>query len=114
MAKTPTLADITTGYYSTQALNTNFDNIITSFENTLSLDGSTPNTMAADLDLDGNALLNGRVGLKSYTVAGLPTAVGKTGQVVYVSNGDSGSACIAVSNNTSWLRIALGAAVSGS
>lgn len=32
--------------------------------------------------------------------------------VVYCSNGDSGAACLAVSNGTNWKRIALGANVS--
>lgn len=114
MAKTPTLADITSGHYSTQALNTNFDNIVTAFENTLSLDGSTPNTMAADLDMDGYAIINGRIGLKTYTVATIPTAIGKTGQCAYVTNGDAGSPCLAVSDGTDWKRIALGATISAS
>jgi hypothetical protein len=33
------------------------------------------------------------------------------GAVVYCSNGNTGSPCLAVSNGTSWLRVALGAAV---
>ena len=54
--------------------------------------------------------------LSSYTVAELaagfpPSANG--GAVVYCTNGNSGSPCLAVSNGTNWLRIALGAAVSG-
>lgn len=58
MSKTPSISTITTGYYTTPVLNTNFENISTSFENTLSLDGSTPNAMAADLDMNGNDILN--------------------------------------------------------
>lgn len=53
MAKTPDITTITTGYYSTTALSNNFDNIVDSFSNTLSLDGSTPNAMGADLDMNG-------------------------------------------------------------
>jgi hypothetical protein len=37
-----------------------------------------------------------------------------TGGVVYCTNGNAGSPCLAVSNGTSWLRIALGAAVAAS
>jgi hypothetical protein len=52
------------------------------------------------------------VALTSYTVATLPSAADYTRGVVYVANGDSGSPCLAVSNGTNWLRVALGAAVS--
>lgn len=51
----------------------------------------------------------------SYTVAKVPAANpsgGGAGQVIYVSNGDSGSPCLAVSDGTNWRRIPLGAAVS--
>lgn len=58
MAKAPTLTTISTGYYSTTALNNNFDEIETAFGNTLSLDGSTPNAMEADFDLNGYNILN--------------------------------------------------------
>jgi len=35
-----------------------------------------------------------------------------TGAVVYCTNGNTGVPCLAVSNGTNWLRVALGAAVS--
>ena len=59
MSKQPTLTTISSGYYSTTALNSNYTAIQTAFNNTLSLDGSTPNTMTADLDLGSQDLLNG-------------------------------------------------------
>ena len=59
MAKGPTITTIASGYYSRTALNTNFTNIDAAFDNTLSLDGSTPNSMQADLDLNGNQITNG-------------------------------------------------------
>jgi len=40
------------------AVNANNAAIETGFDNTLSLDGTSPNTMAADIDMDGNTLLN--------------------------------------------------------
>ena len=40
------------------ALNALFDIIAAGFENTLSLDGTTPNSMQADIDLNSNDLLN--------------------------------------------------------
>mgnify|MGYP003663146093 CR=1 FL=1 len=75
MAKGPTITTIASGYYSRTALNDNFTNIDTAFENTLSLDGSTPNAMGADLDLNNNDILNaGVVNATEVTVAGIPLA----------------------------------------
>ena len=62
MAKKPDITTIATGYYSRQALNSNFQNLKDGFDNTLSLDGSTPNAMQADLDLNGNNIM-GAAGL---------------------------------------------------
>tara|TARA_B110000902_G_scaffold228497_1_gene268590 strand:- start:6538 stop:8613 length:2076 start_codon:yes stop_codon:yes gene_type:complete len=71
MAKKPDITTIASGYYSRQALNTNFENLQDGFDNTLSLDGSTPNSMGADFDLNNNDLLNGRdVAVQSLTIAG--------------------------------------------
>ena len=71
MAKKPTLTDITTGYGSSDALNGNNTAIEDAFENTLSLDGSSPNAMAADLDLGNNDINNvGTVNTTSLKVGG--------------------------------------------
>jgi hypothetical protein len=70
MPKVP-LSTITSGYGTVDALNANFDAIEAAFDNTLSRDGDTPNQMSANLDMNGNALLN--VG----TINGAPvTALG--------------------------------------
>ena len=58
MAKRPTVATVTSGYYGTTVLNSNFSAIEEQFDNTLSRDGSTPNSMAADIDMDSNDILN--------------------------------------------------------
>lgn len=58
MAKRPVVVTLTSGFYSTSQLDTNFSNIQSSFDNTLSRDGSTPNSMSADIDLNSNDLLN--------------------------------------------------------
>lgn len=58
MAKRPTVSTITTGHASITALNTNFTALRDGFDNTLSRDGSSPNTMSADIDLNGNDLNN--------------------------------------------------------
>lgn len=57
MAKV-TLIPIESGYLSTEALNDNFQRIVDALDNTLSRDGTLPNQLEADLDLNGNALLN--------------------------------------------------------
>lgn len=50
--------------------------------------------------------------LESYTVAGAPAASSYANHIIYVSNGDAGSPCLAVSNGTNWLRVSLGATIS--
>ena len=58
MAKQATLTAMSTGYASNTTLDANFNALNTALDNTLSLDGSTPNAMTADLDLNGNAINN--------------------------------------------------------
>lgn len=50
--------------------------------------------------------------LDSYAVATLPVAADHAGGLVHVSDGDAGAACLAYSDGTDWLRVALGTAVS--
>lgn len=57
MAKV-TLPRISSGYLSTDTLNDILALIETAFDNTLSRDGDTPNQMTADLDLNGQRLMN--------------------------------------------------------
>jgi hypothetical protein len=58
MAKTPPITNVTSGFSSTTALNNNFEALKNGFDNTLSLDGSTPNAMQAELDLSNNSIIN--------------------------------------------------------
>ena len=58
MAKKPTLTTVASGYQSTTTLNANLNAINNALDNTVSLDGSVPNTMTADFDLNSNDLLN--------------------------------------------------------
>lgn len=51
--------------------------------------------------------------LPTFAVAGLPAAALSTGKIVHVSDGAGGSPCLAYSNGTSWLQVALGSAVAG-
>lgn len=71
MSKNPSISTIATGYYSRNALNTNFENLRDGFSNTLSLDGSTPNAMGADFDMNHNSILNvDRIDVQSMTLDG--------------------------------------------
>ena len=58
MAKRPSLVTVGTGYNSGSNINANLLSIQEAFDNTLSRDGSSPNTMNADLDMNGNDILN--------------------------------------------------------
>lgn len=58
MAKQATLTTITATNNLPAVLNANFLALNTALNNTLSLDGSTPNAMEADIDLNSNDLLN--------------------------------------------------------
>lgn len=53
-----TITDIASGYASTTALNTAFTAIEAALENTLSRDGTSPNQMGANLDMNGFSILN--------------------------------------------------------
>ena len=58
MAKKANLKTISSGFASNTQLNSNFEALNDKLENTLSLDGSTPNSMGADIDLNGNDVIN--------------------------------------------------------
>lgn len=59
---------------------------------------------------DGKVIVNGKLKLKVYTVATTPTGV--AGDTVYISDGDTGSPCLAVHNGTDWKVVALGVTIS--
>lgn len=56
------------------------------------------------LKSDKSTEFSGPAKLKSYTVAGVPTASSYTGAMIYVSN-ESGGAVPAFSDGTNWLRV---------
>jgi hypothetical protein len=58
MAKKPTIVNVASGFQSTTTINNNFENVKNAFDNTLSLDGSTPNAMQADIDMNSNDIIN--------------------------------------------------------
>lgn len=53
-----TLNDVVSGYASATAVNANNTLIETAIENTLSRDGTSPNTMNANIDMNSNRILN--------------------------------------------------------
>lgn len=58
MAKKPTLITVVTGWLSNLQIAANFQALRDALDNTVSRDGSTPNTMEADLDLNNNSIIN--------------------------------------------------------
>lgn len=58
MAKKPSVTTVASGYQGTTAINSNFSNIRDAFDNTLSLDGSTPNAMQSDFDVNNYDIIN--------------------------------------------------------
>ena len=74
MAKRPTQKTITSGFSSASMLNYNVNEVLTAFDNTLSLDGSAPNAMGADFDMNSNDILNaGDITAVNVTVTGTLT-----------------------------------------
>lgn len=75
-------------------LNNNDAALATAIDNTLSLDGTTPNSMAADIDMNSNDLLNvrsigaSRIDADSVYIQGIPVVPGGTG------GGGSGSTTV--------------------
>ena len=53
-----TLNDVNSGQGTTNAINANNDLIETALENTLSRDGTSPNAMSANLDMNNKRILN--------------------------------------------------------
>ena len=79
-----TLTDISAGYLSVATYNANNTLIETALENTLSRDGTTPNTMSANLDLNSNKIVNvtdGTNAQDAVTKSQLDAVVAGTGYV---------------------------------
>lgn len=82
------------------ALNNNFSAIISAIENTLSRDGTSPNQMGADLDLNSNDLLNvtnlgvNTVNAQAVFINGEPVVPGSSG------GGGGGGAVTSVAGRT--------------
>jgi hypothetical protein len=67
-----TFDNITAGYLSADALNARFTEISDFLDNTLSRDGTSPNAMGADLDMNSNDILNANdIFAQDITIAGV-------------------------------------------
>lgn len=82
------LANLTDETTAVAAINNNNSAIETALENTLSRDGSTPNTMGADLDMNSNQILN----LTDATTDQEPVTLSQLNTAVAVSVMPSGTA----------------------
>lgn len=91
MSKVEPLTSINASYTGITKLNSHLDKIEAAFQNTLSRDGSTPNSMQANLDMNSNRIINvleptasGDVATKSYVdnlvnaITGLATPIAHT------------------------------------
>ena len=97
MSKAPTLKVITSGFASSTTLNSNFDAIETAFQNTVSRDGSTPNTMSADFDMNSNDILNvGTITASEYKllIDDVPSDLTSVGGVLQQESGGTGAATL--------------------
>ena len=73
MAKRPTITTLASSIDGVNTINANDVALRNAFDNTVSRDGSTPNYMEADFDLNNNDLLNvAEVTCASMTLAGVP------------------------------------------
>ena len=61
--------------------------------------------------LTGGTISGTIMTLPSYAVSGVPSA-SPAGQAIYVTDGNSGAATVAVSNGSAWKVVALGATIS--
>ena len=75
---------------------------------------TSTNAFIGDVTGDVTGDVVGLVQVPTYTVATAPAATGIAGSLIYVSDGAAGSAILAFSDGTDWLRSDTGAAISDS
>lgn len=77
MVKIVPISNTTAGFNSANKINDSFDKVEAAFINTLSRDGSAPNTMLADFDMNSNDILNaGDIYADNIIVRGTVTSTG--------------------------------------
>ena len=92
------LTQVASAYESTQAINANYSLIEAAFENTLSLDGTAPNVMAANLDMNGYAILNASI-LNVENDSGVSVADGVSWAQEWAINAEDTPVSVAASGN---------------
>lgn len=76
-----TLLDVSSGYGATTQINANADATMAAMENTLSRDGTAPNQMEANLDMNSNRILN----LLDAVNASEPVTLGQAGELLDIT-----------------------------
>jgi len=74
---------------------------------------TSTNGFVGDVTGDVTGDVVGLVQVPTYTVLTAPAATSIAGSLIYVSDGAAGSAILAFSDGTDWLRSDTGAAISG-
>jgi hypothetical protein len=110
MAKKATITPVTDTVNNASAINTQLNAINNKLDNTLSLDGSVPNAMGADLDMNSNDILNaGNIQAADISIAGstisgvLATADASAAAALVSENNASLSATQAAQYDGIWL-----------
>ena len=110
MAKKATITPVTDTVNNAAAINTQLNAINNKLDNTLSLDGSVPNAMGADLDMNSNDILNvGNIQAADISIAGstisgvLATADASAAAALVSENNASLSATQAAHYDGIWL-----------
>lgn len=103
-----TLNDVTSGNAAATRINANNDLIETAFENTLSRDGSSPNTMSADLDMNSNRVVNLAAPVNNNDAVrwiDLTGSVQLTGVAIPSQTSNSGKVIRTDGTNISWQTV---------
>lgn len=114
-----TLNDVTSGYASTTAVNANNALVEVALENTLSRDGTGPNQMEADLDMNSNRILNlpaptssnepaRLIDVQESAVTGLPAQTGEAAKFLQ-TDGNVASWQVPDASEISFLQSGTGA-----
>ena len=73
--------------------------------------GTIATQASSSVAITGGAISGTIMTLPSYAVSGVPSA-SPAGQLIYVTDGNSGAATVACSNGSDWKVVALGATIS--
>jgi hypothetical protein len=110
-----TLTDVASGYDSATTVAANNALVEAAVENTLSRDGTAPNTMSADLDLNSNKVTNVTDGTnaqdavtKSQLDAVVAAAATQLGDITDVTITGASKGDILVFNGTAWVDLTVG------